>query len=106
MSSAAMRINSRPTSVEPVNATLSTSEPDERLAHRWPRACEDVDHAIRDARSQIAPSSQRGERRQLRGLQTTRAARGQRGGQLPRRHQKREVPRHDLRRRRPPARAG
>ncbi len=88
MLSAAMRINSRPTSVEPVKATLSTSglRTSASPMHRT-RSRHDVDDAIGDARLQ-ADLRQR-ERRQwrlARGLEHDGAASGERGSQLPRRH--------------------
>ena len=88
-----------PTSVEPVNAILSTpgcvtSAAPTRLAV----AREDVDDAGRKAGfdDEVA-EPQRRERRLLGRLQDARAARGERGPELPRRHDERKIPRDDLR---------
>ena len=88
-----------PTSVEPVNATLSTSGcADQPVAGGVAVAGDDVDHAGREAGlgDQVG-EAQRGQRRLLGGLEDERAAGGQRRARSSGRHQQREVPRHDLR---------
>ena len=61
-------------------------------------AGDDVDDAGRDLRlAADVGEEQRGERRRLGGLEDDGVPAGERGRDLPRQHQKREVPRHDLR---------
>ena len=86
-----------PTSVEPVNATLLTSGWfDERRA-RLARAGDDVDDARRELRFlDDLREEERGERRRLGGLEDHGVAARERGRDLPRRHEQREVPRDDL----------
>ncbi len=70
----------------------------ERLAGRLAEAGHDLEHAVRDtglARELGEP--QRGQRRLLGRLQHNAVAGGERGSDLPARHQQREVPRHDRR---------
>ena len=81
-----------PTSVEPVNATLSTSAAT-RAAPVSPAPVSDVDCARRQLRRlDHLGEKQRGERRRLRRLQDGRVAGGEGRRELPRRHQHREVP--------------
>ena len=87
----------RPTSVEPVNATLSTSSC-ETIA--WPvraGAGEDVHHAGRQV-GLLADlgEQQRGQGSGLGRLEHDRVAARQRRGDLPGQHQEREVPRDHL----------
>ena len=70
-----------PTAVEPVNVTRSTSAmPGQRGADVVARAGDDVEHAVGQARLTGEPRQrQRGQRRDLGGLDDHRAAGGQRG---------------------------
>ncbi len=88
---------SRPTALEPVNATLSTPgcatsaapvEPSPVSTLRTPGGS--------PASRASSPSRSAVERRLLRGLEHDRAAGGQRRPDLPDRHQQREVPGDDL----------
>jgi hypothetical protein len=87
---------SLPTAVEPVNATLSTSERTS-AAPATPSPGHDVRHTgrqlglLEDLRQQ-----QRRQRRRLGRLEDRGVAARERGRELPGRHQQREVPRHDL----------
>src|SRR3954453_7883774 len=98
----------RPTSVEPVKAIFAASggstgrRPPARggPAEPPPRWRAGSGHDLQDARRQPGlqrqlGEAQRGQRRQLRGLEHDRVAGGQRGPQLPRGDHEREVPRHD-----------
>ena len=87
----------RPTSVEPVNATLSTSA--------WPTSAWPVSPApvtmLTTPGGQVGlladlGEQQRGQRRGLGRLEHDGVAAGQRRGDLPGQHQQREVPRDDL----------
>ena len=95
---------SLPTSVEPVNAILSTPGWSTSAAPVSPSPVRTLTHARRDPglEHQLA-EPQRGQRRLLGRLEHDRAAGGERRGELPGRHQQREVPRDDLRRTRRPA---
>ena len=86
-----------PTSVEPVKAILSTSGMlDERRAGAAV-AGDDVHDAGRKlGLAKDVAEEQRRERRRLRRLEHDRIAGGERGRDLPREHQEREVPRDDL----------
>ena len=88
---------SRPTAVEPVNAILSTPGWSTSAAPVSPSPVTHVEHARREAdlQRQLA-EAQRRQRRLLGGLEHDRAARRERRAELPRGHQQREVPRHDL----------
>ena len=88
---------SRPTSVDPVKAILSTSGViDERAAGRAV-AGDDVDDAGRQFRLLEDLGQHEGtQRRRLGRLQDAGVARGQGRREFPRRHQQREVPRDDL----------
>ncbi len=88
---------SLPTSVEPVNATLSTSSCSASARAGVAVAGDDVQDAVGDARleRQLA-EAQRAQRRLLGRLEDDRAAGGQRRADLPGGHQQREVPRDDL----------
>ena len=93
---ASARWISLPTAVEPVKAILSSAGADE-LGARAPVAGDDVD----DAGGEVGlladlGQQQRGQRRRLGRLQDRGVAGGERRRELPRRHQQREVPRHDL----------
>ena len=97
----------RPTSVEPVKATLSTSGWRDQRRPGGAGAGDDVDHA----RRQVGLLADLGEqqRRQRRGLgrlEDDGVAGRERGRDLPGQHQEREVPRDDLARRRRAARVG
>ena len=98
MSPAAMRMISAPVAVEPVNAILSTPGCRTRCAPTvGPGTGNHVDDAGRE--TDLAGKlrePQRSQRRRVVGLQHDRAARGQCRRELPRRHQQRVVPRHDL----------
>jgi hypothetical protein len=88
----------RPTAVEPVNATLSTSGCRTERRARLARAGDDV----HDAGGQVGllqdlGEDQRAERRGLGRLQHDGVAGGEGGRDLPRQHEQREVPRDDLR---------
>jgi hypothetical protein len=87
----------RPTSVEPVNAILSTSA---CSAIRAPVAPSPVTMlttpAGRPTCWQISANAQRGERRELRGLQHDGVSGGERRSDLPGEHQQREIPWDDL----------
>ena len=87
-----------PTSVEPVNATLSTPGCSTSARPGLAGAGDDVDDAGRQV-GLLADvgEQQRGERRGLRGLEHHGVAGGERGRDLPREHEQREVPRDDLR---------
>ena len=88
-----------PTSVEPVNAILSTSGLLDERGARAAVAGDDVDDARRQLRlPQDVAEEQRRERRRLGGLEHDGVPGGERGRDLPREHQQREVPRDDLRR--------
>ena len=85
-----------PTSVEPVNAILSTSASTSAAPVRAV-AGDDVDDARRQlGLAEHVAEEQRGERRRLGRLQHDGVAGGERGRELPREHQQREVPRDDL----------
>ena len=86
-----------PTSVEPVNATLSTPGVPTSARPVSPGAGDDVDHAGRQV-GLLADlgEQQRGQRRGLGRLEHDGVAAGQRRRDLPRQHQQREVPRDDL----------
>ena len=86
-----------PTSVEPVNATLSTSSCSTSARPVGTGAGQDVDHARRQV-GLLADlgEEQRGQRGRLGGLQHDRVAAGQCRRDLPRQHQQREVPRDHL----------
>ncbi len=85
-----------PTSVEPVNAILSTSDSDERGARRAV-AGDDVDDAGRQlGLAHDVAEEERGQRRRLGRLEHDGVARGERRRDLPGKHQQREVPRDDL----------
>ena len=88
---------SRPTTVEPVNATLSTPGWSTSAAPVSPSPVStlSVPSGKPGLERQLA-EAQRGQRRLLGGLQHDRAAGGERRGDLPGRHQQREVPGHDL----------
>ncbi len=88
---------SRPTTVEPVNATLSTPGVVDQRRAGLAVAGEHVQRPLREAglERQLA-EPQRGQRRLLGRLEDDRAAGGERRGDLPHRHQQREVPGHDL----------
>ena len=89
---------SRPTAVEPVNATLSTPGWSTSAAPVSPSPVStfSVPSGKPGLERELA-EAQRGQRRLLGGLEHQRAARGERRGDLPDRHQQREVPGHDLR---------
>ncbi len=90
---------SPPVLVEPVNATLSTPGwRDEVRAERRAVAGDDVDRpgGEADLGRQLG-DAEHGERRLRVGLEDDGAAGGERRRELPRRHQQRVVPRHDLR---------
>ena len=91
---------SPPVFVEPVNATLSTPGcSDEVGAGRRAVAGDDVDRAGREADLGRELGDAGAPERRLRiRLEHDGAAGGERGRELPRRHQQRVVPRHDLRR--------
>ena len=94
---ATVRAIALPTSVEPVNATLSTSGCSTSARPVVAGAGDDVD----DARRQVGlladlGEQQRGQRRGLGRLEHDGVAAGQRRRDLPRQHQQREVPRDDL----------
>ena len=87
----------RPTSVEPVNATLSTSSCSTIAAPVRAVAGDDVDDARRQAGLDADfGEGERGERREFGGLQHHRIAAGERRRDLPGEHQQRKVPRDDL----------
>ena len=87
----------RPTSVLPVNASLSTSRMIHERGARRAVAGENVQHARRESGfGGELGERERGERRELRRLQDHRASRGERRRDLPREHQQREIPRNDL----------
>ncbi len=89
---------SLPTSVDPVNATLSTSGCDDSAAPAVsPYPGNDVDYAFRNSGfgNQFG-QQQRAQRRLLCRLQNDGTACGQRRAQLPCRHQQRKVPGDDL----------
>ena len=89
---------SLPTSVEPVNATLSTSGCAASAAPAVsPKPGDHVDHAVGHAGlgDQLG-QPQRGQRGLLGRLEHHGVAGGQRRAELPRGHQQREVPRDDL----------
>ena len=88
---------SRPTTVEPVKATLSTPGWSTSAAPVVAVAGEHVERSLGEARleRQLA-EPQRGQRRLLGRLQDDRAAGGERRGDLPDRHQQRVVPGDDL----------
>ena len=88
---------SRPISVEPVNATLSTPLWVTSDIPTAPGPGHDVDDAGRQVRLLADVGEQeRGERRRGRGLQDDGVAGGQCRGDLPGQHEQREVPRDDL----------
>ena len=89
---------SRPTAVEPVKATLSTPGWSTSAAPVSPSPVSTLTRARGEAglERQLA-EPQRRQRRLLGRLQDDRAARGERRGDLPDRHQQREVPGDDLR---------
>jgi hypothetical protein len=87
----------RPTSVEPVNAILSTPGCATSAAPVSPCAGDDVDDAgwevgVADQLGQL----ERRERRCLRGLEHDCVAAGERWSDLPRRHEQGKVPGNDL----------
>ena len=88
---------SLPTSVEPVNATLSTSSCAASAAPASPKPVTMLTTPVRQAglEQQLAEVERR-QRRLLGRLEHHRAAAGQRRAELPRRHQQREVPGDDL----------
>ena len=89
---------SRPTSVEPVKATLSTSGWAASAAPAVsPKPGDDIHHALREARllNQLA-QPQGAERRLLGRLEHDRAARRQGRAEFPGGHQQRKVPGNDL----------
>ncbi len=95
--SAAPRITPRPTSVEPVKPIFATSG---CSTSRWPTtralADEDVDDAFGDAGLEDELGEpERGERRQLGGLEDDGVAAGERRAELPGGDVEREVPRDD-----------
>jgi hypothetical protein len=84
----------RPTSVDPVNAILSTSGWSDERAPRLAVPVHDVDDAGRQARLMgDLGERHRRERRELGGLEDQRVAARQRRRDLPREHQQREIPR-------------
>ena len=88
---------SRPTAVEPVNATLSMPS----AAHQRGTCRAVAGQDVHDARRQLGlladlGEQQRRQRRRVGRLEHRRVAGRQRRRQLPRRHQQREVPRDDL----------
>ena len=86
-----------PTSVEPVNAILSTPVRRRARAPVSPAPGDDVHDAGRQlGLLQDLGEQQRRERRRLGRLQHDGVAGGERGRDLPRGHQQREVPRDDL----------
>ena len=86
-----------PTSVDPVNAILSTSSCVTSAAPVRAVARDDVDDAGRQLRlTQDVAEQERAERRRLGGLQHDGVAARERRRDLPREHQQREVPRDDL----------
>ena len=88
---------SLPTSVEPVNATLSTSGWPDSAAPASPKPVTMLTTPSgRPASQHQLAEVERRQRRLLGGLEHDRAAAGQRRGELPRRHQQREVPGDDL----------
>ena len=86
-----------PTSVDPVNAILSTPGWRDELRAGAAVAGDDVHDARRQlGLSQDIAEQERGERGRLGGLEHDGVAGGERGRDLPREHQQREVPRDDL----------
>ena len=86
-----------PTSVEPVNATLSRSGCLTRCAPVEPSPVTMLTTpAGSSAWRQMSVKMQRGQRRRLGRLEHDRVAAGERRRDLPREHQQREVPRDDL----------
>ena len=87
----------RPTPVEPVKATLSTSGCEHQRRAGGAGARHDVDDAGRQVGLlQDLGEDQRRQRRRLGGLEDDGVAGRERGGDLPGEHQQREVPRDDL----------
>ena len=85
-----------PTSVEPVNAILSTAD-STSAAPGLAVAGDDVDDARRQlGLAQDVAEEERRERRRLGRLEHDRVPGGERRRELPRQHQQREVPRDDL----------
>ena len=88
---------SRPTAVDPVKAILSMpGRADERRAGLAVAGQDRDDPVGQLGLLADLGQQQRGERRRLGRLEDRRVAAGQRGRELPRRHQQREVPGHDL----------
>ena len=95
---ATARMIALPTSVEPVNATLSTPGCSTEQASGVARAGEDVHDAGREVcLAADVGEGQGGERRRLGGLEHDGVAARQRRSDLPGEHQQREVPGDDLR---------
>ena len=94
---AAAAITLRPTGVDPVNVTTSTSRwPASAVPTSPPAPVTTLKHAVGQARLGGQPrQGQRGQRRQLGGFDDDAAAGGQRGQHLPHRHLQRVVPRRD-----------